>query len=261
MTLQHAISEISHITGDNLSIQRVSHALSNKVFKLISEHGEYGLRLNNPNSDSLGIDRDNEASILKLIEKHPWSPKVEYISRTLLLSHWYQRKTTTGERNDLSLLMDLLASVHQVPLSDITNLQTMNVTDHIQKYISQIETPVAFINAVTNFCYHYQFPEDKVLCHHDWHEGNLIMTNNELILLDWEYAAIGDPLIDIACFINGLELKEPEINTISKMFNLNRQCLQQALTLTQLMSFAWYMVRFPNKDWTEQIQSWISRLK
>ena len=261
MTLDQAISEVSHITSDPLHIQRVSHALSNKVYKVTSGYGSYGLRINNPSSTSLGIDRRNEASLLKMIEKQTWSPNVEYISSTVLLTRWYQQSSTIDSTGFLSNTMNLLTSVHQFPVLDANNLKTLNVAEHISKYLAHIKTPLAFKDAVTNFCSRYRIPEDKVLCHHDWHRGNLIQTKNELILLDWEYAALGDPLIDIACFINGLQLKEPDIQLLTQKFNLNRERLQQTIALTELMSFVWYMVRFPNKDWTEQIQNWISRLK
>jgi thiamine kinase-like enzyme len=151
--------------------------------------------------------------------------------------------------------------VHQIRFSEVTKLQTMNIAEHILSYLTQIDVPAAFTDAAKNLCFHYQTPKEKTLCHHDWHKGNLIRTELELILLDWEYAAIGDPLIDIACFINGLELKEPDIQKVSQRFHLNPDQLSQAITLTELMSFTWYLVRFADKDWSVQIQSWISRLK
>lgn len=42
----------------------------------------------------------------------------------------------------------------------------------------------------------------KVFCHNDAQRSNMVLANNQLYLLDWEYAALNDPYYDIASFGN-----------------------------------------------------------
>lgn len=42
----------------------------------------------------------------------------------------------------------------------------------------------------------------KVFCHNDAQRSNMVRANNQLYLLDWEYAALNDPYYDIASFGN-----------------------------------------------------------
>ena len=40
------------------------------------------------------------------------------------------------------------------------------------------------------------------ILHHDLHASNLIDSGRGLMLIDWECAAVADPLLDIACILS-----------------------------------------------------------
>jgi thiamine kinase-like enzyme len=41
-------------------------------------------------------------------------------------------------------------------------------------------------------------PDEKILCHFDFHPGNIIISNDSPIILDWMTACVGDPCADVA---------------------------------------------------------------
>ena len=56
-----------------------------------------------------------------------------------------------------------------------------------------------------------QEPVQLCLCHNDPLAANLIDTGKQLVPIDWEYAAAGDPLFDLAVLIQHHEL-QPELS-------------------------------------------------
>ena len=42
---------------------------------------------------------------------------------------------------------------------------------------------------------------EPVLCHNDFYGPNFLVRDDEMRLIDWEYAAMGDPACDIGNFI------------------------------------------------------------
>ena len=42
---------------------------------------------------------------------------------------------------------------------------------------------------------------EPVLCHNDFYGPNFLVRGNEMRLIDWEYAAMGDPACDIGNFV------------------------------------------------------------
>jgi thiamine kinase len=68
--------------------------------------------------------------------------------------------------------------------------------------------------------------QPKVLCHHDLSIANLLFLSDNIVFADWEYAALGNPLLDIAfCFEANQWSKEIEkrfCDAYSKHTDANR---------------------------------------
>ena len=91
----------------------------------------------------------------------------------------------------------------------------------------------------------------KVLCHVDFVEVNFLFTKEKDYLLDWEYAGMADPLIDIAVFVVYGGLQDQEIITLLEAY-LQREATDEEVLVTQsyvaLMGFLWAL-------WTQYKQS------
>jgi thiamine kinase len=86
----------------------------------------------------------------------------------------------------------------------------------------------------------------KVLVHNDLHHSNLI-GQERLYLLDWEYAAVADPLFDLACVLAYYPQAAPYTDTLLASSGLaplaTRDMLRQATWLFILLSYFWYRSR------------------
>ena len=261
MKIHETIAELAPIIGKNLTIRPISHALTNTSYWLDNGQSQFCLRLNNPISAQLGIDRDRERTILKYIEKESWAPTILDIKHGWMLSQWKKGATFTPKNNgEIRQLGHLFSSLQNMPQKSLSSTQPINVANQIallQKSAPALLIP--FAERVTTLCDQYVFPVQPTLCFHDWHPGNLLFSAPQITLIDWEYAALGDPLIDLACLQSGFKLTLDQIELLAPEIQASEQEFENAKCLTSLMSLFWYMVRFPDKDWRDAQQKWLHR--
>jgi aminoglycoside phosphotransferase (APT) family kinase protein len=93
----------------------------------------------------------------------------------------------------------------------------------------------------------------KVLVHNDLYHSNLIGTER-LYLLDWEYAAVTDPLFDLACVLAYYPQATAYADTLLGASGLasmaTAEMLRQATWLFILLSYFWYRSRRLAEPWS-----------
>ncbi|MCJ2377960.1 phosphotransferase [Vibrio sp. ZSDZ34] len=91
---------------------------------------------------------------------------------------------------------------------------------------------------------------DAVLCHLDLGQYNLLRTTNGIAIIDWEYAAIADPRLDLALTLDNIQ---GDVET-----GVREYCQLRGITFTQewldgvkkwqqhsrLMAILWYLLAF-----------------
>jgi thiamine kinase len=86
----------------------------------------------------------------------------------------------------------------------------------------------------------------KALVHNDLYHSNLIGTDR-LFLLDWEYAAVADPLLDLACVLAYYPHAAAHADALLDASRLagvaSVEMLRQATWLFVLLSYFWYRSR------------------
>ncbi|EAR10168.1 LPS biosynthesis choline kinase [Reinekea blandensis] len=244
MHFHEVLRQLDPIVGPDVQVSRIDHALTNACYRLETPTERYVLRLNNPLSKSMGIDRHRERLILESIASKPFAPLTAGISEDWLLSRWIPEQPS-ALITSTDALTTLLDDVHAVDIPD--TLPPLLVTDQIQHLSQHQQQPLdpAELRRIERACQNYQPPLHLVLCHHDWHPGNLLGTDEQPVLIDWEYAAPGDPAIDLACLCHGMKLDQTTAASLARNYDLPGTRWRQAIALTQLMSELWYGVRFP----------------
>lgn len=59
---------------------------------------------------------------------------------------------------------------------------------------------------------------DHVMCHNDMCDSNLIPTENDIRVIDWEYAGMADPASDVCSYLVGGEHSEEEIERLLELY-------------------------------------------
>ncbi len=82
--------------------------------------------------------------------------------------------------------------------------------------------------------------------HHDLHASNLIEADGGLVLIDWECAAVSDPLLDVACILSYQESARPYASLLlhhTGLGTVTSRQLAAAVWLFDLHTYFWYRER------------------
>jgi thiamine kinase len=84
------------------------------------------------------------------------------------------------------------------------------------------------------------------ILHHDLNASNIIDSGTQLLLLDWECAAVGDPLFDVACVLSYYDSSRAHASLLLRESGLGEVTavqLEAAVWLFDLHTFLWYRER------------------
>ncbi|MCG9703428.1 phosphotransferase [Photobacterium damselae] len=150
-------------------------------------------------SQAFLVDRQQEFLTLQQLSAS-LAPLPIYCNNQGLLVEWLEGKEAGKETSD-SEILELLVQIHQQPLPQTT----LDLKQRCQYYWDQIPVELHShrLLQLHSWFAHSVIPESKQLacCHCDLGRYNLIRKGSRLKVIDWEYAAAGDALLDLALTI------------------------------------------------------------
>ena len=177
---------------------------TNRSFLVETTSGQVVVRINAANSQSLGIDRRQEAEIRSRLQTLDCVPKIFFISDQVLVSEHISGRCweagDLGNKDQLKKVSHLLDDLQEISLPE--NIIERNYVAYCQHYIQQLSVVVRqsekeFIENLNDAAKAIDEADWKpVINHHDLVPENIIESEQGLFLLDWEYAAYGHPGID-----------------------------------------------------------------
>lgn len=189
-------------------IRRLPGGLTNQHYLLKANGLRVVMRINNPNATRLGIDRQREQKILEAINGKPFAPAIFYCepSQGVLVSEYVEGRQWQPDTLDdpvkIDKLLALISQIHTV----IKGIPRFDYSAHVRSYwqrLRESERPFPMSAQRLFRRIDAQLPafqaaiNHPVLCHHDLTPANIIENiNGQLIVLDWEYAGAGLPLIE-----------------------------------------------------------------
>ena len=200
-----------------VSAQPLSGGLSNRCWQVDVKHCQTGRchtlvwRPHSASSQSFGVSRQHEHDVLQAIYlsgKHAVAPRPFALFAEGLLVEWAVGQTAKPDL-PVETVMALLGTIHHLPLP-AWRLDCQQRGAHYWQYVG---------SAVDDhqLCRIHAYFQSKSVptwfadtcCHHDLGWYNVIMApDGQHKVIDWEYAAAGDPSLDLALTIaaNQLEL-------------------------------------------------------
>ena len=230
-------------------LNSLSDGPTNASFLVERDGASFVLRVDKAAATQLGLDRENERLVLSSLSAAGLVPVAEYFDaaggvflRPFLPGRSWIEADLAHDRN-LARLAKLLRRLHALPpvgktfdpLAAAERYAAGLGTEQAQEILWQAEALMSESNPISS----------AALCHNDLLCQNIIETDaGQLMLIDWEYAAVGDPYFDLAIVVqhHGLEesraggllasyLERPA--TESEQNHLSQQCrfYQQLLAL------------------------------
>jgi thiamine kinase-like enzyme len=193
-----------------LEIRPLEGGITNTNYR-VTAHGEiFVLRLGSKGSELLGINREHEHAATAIAATLGIGADVIYANSQadLLITRFLAGQVLTAERaaqaNTLARVADIMHCYHDgprfhghfSPFEVVRNYHRLAIEYRVD-FPDEVSPAFALsdtIEAAIGGC------EDLKPCHNDLLAANFIDNGQHLYLIDWEYAAMGDPFFDLGNF-------------------------------------------------------------
>ncbi|WP_260259247.1 phosphotransferase [Vibrio intestinalis] len=220
--------------------QTLTGGLTNRCWKVVTQSGDaYVWRPTTPITQAFSISRFQEYQILSAIQESQLSPKPIYINDQGLLVEWIEGEPLTDNLS-LDLMLEALKAVHSVDTTRVP-VAPFNYTARVDHYWMQLKDHLKTERYQTIYRDWRNAPSladvGHTLCHFDLAGYNMVNTSAGAKIIDWEYATIADPRLDLT-----LSLEVADANSIE---NIHRYCQLREIEGVD--------------DWVEGVLAWTPR--
>lgn len=217
------------------------------------------LRVNADQELAFGVSRQREACVLDLLQGQRWAQQVvcnrPELGWCLMQHHGLALSDEAMNPAQQEDLLQLVQALHRVPLPEDQTLYECCLLDYPQLFLSyqqalnQLEKPLPWLELLNRLVTLFAQLPPVALCltHHDLHPGNLCWQEQQLTLIDWEYAGIGNPWFDAGALARYCAVPETALAALSSFTHLSvpefKQGLAKAEEALQLLEQLWFKVR------------------
>ena len=236
-------------------IERLGGGTVNEVFRIISAAGDFVLRLDGPAWRRPGVDRARELVLHQIAAAGGIAPTIVVAapqSQGLLITQFQQGRTWVADDYvDVAALRRLgerLYVLHRLPAPAMEPFDPYRVGQAYAKLIAAGTAALApVMRRLESLCQDLkQADASPVVVHGDLWQGNLL-EGSGLWLLDWEYAQLTDPLMDVACLLAyypQAERYRGELMAAAGVGSSNQERrLTERIDIYHILSWLWRLAR------------------
>lgn len=193
--------------------QTLTGGLTNRCWKVVAADGfAYVWRPNTPITKAFSISRFQEFQILSAIEDSHLAPSAVHINDQGLLVDWIEGSSLT-EQLDIDSLIKTMAKIHGLDTARIP-VAPFNFTARVDHYWMLLRDEFKVQTYLDVYQQWRNAPSladvGLTLCHFDLAGYNMVHTPEGNKVIDWEYAAIADPRLDLTLSIDVMDAKPLE---------------------------------------------------
>jgi thiamine kinase len=199
-------------SGREVRVRALAGGTANSTYRVQTREGVFVVRLHEPYSEDLGVDRKREAVLHAAAAAAGLASRIlaadpqgcYLVTEFLQGTPWDAADLTREPR--LRQLARTLCELHALPAPEVPRLDLARLLDRHVEQIAAREEGMAqelqprLARAHEILASQAQAGRPECIIHGDLTYTNLI-GSRPLRLIDWEYAAVGDPLADLACLL------------------------------------------------------------
>ncbi|MGD8170158.1 phosphotransferase [Vibrio sp. TRT 21S02] len=190
--------------------QTLTGGLTNRCWKVVlPDNSAYVWRPATSITKAFSISRFQEYQILKAIESSHLAPQAIYINEQGLLVEWIEGESL-HKGLDFDALLKTLVKVHTLDTSRIP-VAPFNFTARVDHYWMLLKPEIKQGDYLSLYQQWRKAPNladvGTTLCHFDLAGYNMVSTEVGHRVIDWEYAVIADPRLDLTLTIDVAEEK------------------------------------------------------
>lgn len=205
---------------NDLVVTFLSGGITNQNYRVDTGGESFVLRLNGARTELLGIDRRNEYAAHVAAASIWIAPEVITLIEPegyLVTRFIRAREITPAEMREPQMIRrvaDVLKRVHTLPAlrGIFSPFQVVRDYDRIAREhgVTTFPSNYGWLRERMDDIEHAvaRDPITAVPCHNDLLNGNFLLDEQGIHILDWEYAGMGDPFFDLANFSAHHELDE-----------------------------------------------------
>jgi thiamine kinase len=241
--------------GDPSStILQLSGGTVNRSYSVSTPRGRFVLRLSQGPDAWLTTDRSVERALHEIASRAGLAPPIVHATDRWLITEyvpgrlWMEPDFANPEC--LGRLGDTLCRLHELPPPECGRF---NLLEALEGYAERLgegqedSSPSSYLgSAAEAWRISGAVERPLAILHHDLHASNLIDNARGLILIDWECAAVSDPLLDIACILSYHESARPYSSLLlqrSGLQSVTSRQLAASVWLFGLHTYFWYRER------------------
>ena len=224
----------------------------NRSYRLSDGRRDVVLRVDGAHDDSYAVAREAEQAAQQLAAGQGLAPCLLLVGDSHSVSEFVPHPPWSRERacspEGSAEAGNWMARLHGVPLTG--GLRRVSFLASLEAYARQLpDTPgvpglLRRGQRVTTTLGEFV----PALCHNDLHHLNLIGSGPGLLAVDWEYAGVGDPRLDLAGYVAYHDLGDAAADALSGAYDAHRgrfrrEELEQARWLFEAVWWAWLELR------------------
>ena len=260
LMLAEALAQVPGYASGEPTIEtaRLPGGSLNRSYAVRTPAGRFVLRLN-PGTDAwLAADRSVERELHRIAAVAGLAPRIVHADerdRWLITEFVAGRLWTEAEfaRPDcLARLGDTLHRLHALAAPRAGRFDLLAALDGYARRIQSAEEAAG--GALADYlqeageAWRISGAADRpaAVLHHDLHGSNLIDGERGLVLIDWECAAVSDPLLDVACVLSYYDGARPHADVLMEHAGLDSVTslqLAAGVWLFDLHTLFWYRER------------------
>jgi thiamine kinase-like enzyme len=233
--------------GQDVAIEPLGGGITNRNFKVETDGRRFVLRIGGKDTELLGIDRSAEHAASRVAADLGLGPEVVAFVEP---EGYLVTRYVDGEvgKVDVARVGAALRLLHDGPAFP-GHFDSFRVVEAYRATAAEhgIGVPTAYEPAkeLANQIEHRRSHVPRRPCHNDLLNANFIDDGGRLVLVDWEYAGMGDPFFDLGNFAVNHELTEESEQALLLAYGSNDV---DALVLMRFMSdfreAMWGIVQF-----------------
>jgi aminoglycoside phosphotransferase (APT) family kinase protein len=256
---RHVLAHVPGFAGGGEAwAERLPGGTMNRSFRVRTGAGLFVARIHDEAAATLGADHVREAKLHAAAAAVGLAPALVHIDpayRFMIMEHvrgptWTE--DDLGRPECLRELGETLRALHAVPPPAVAPFDIGAAIERLHgRLCAELPDPRGLSQLIdrarTALLLSDSARRARVVIHNDLHHTNLMSGGGRLVLLDWEYGAVADPLLDLACLLAYYPQAEAHTSVLLDASGLAEQVSAQMLAaatwLCVLVSYFWYRVR------------------
>jgi thiamine kinase-like enzyme len=232
LTVDEAVARVPFLAGsEKLVVTPLGGGITNHNYRIDYDAGSCVLRITGANTEQLGIQRDVEYQANLAAGRLGIAPEVLYCIEPegYLVTRFIRGKNVTpqeiGRADNLRRFAARIRRFHEngpelrIEFSVFRRIEMFAeiARQHNCRFPDSYPWLMEHFTRIEHALRMHPFSPRP--CHNDLLNLNFLADNCELYILDWEYAAMGDPMYDLANFCHHHQLADEQFNILMEAYS------------------------------------------